>query len=245
MKKINVLTLFSIFLLITLPQSALAVGIQIYNVSSEQALINSWINNLGGTVNVVEDFEGIESNWYQTLGTNVGTFRLNDSTMPGTGTTSYKSQVDPTSSEAFFQVRGFDANGRFNTTPDDGKRYLDSADITSFTLDVVPDTFTNLFFFMTDPSDVKARTSTSSNDITASIDYRKSNGSLWFIGIDLGTDYISQITWDVTYNEAGYTNDGFGLDGFSTVAVPEPLTLFLIGSGLAGLGLYRRRSLKR
>ena len=245
MKKIYVLALASIFLFITLPHSALAVGIQIYNVSSEQALINNWMNNLGGNVNVVEDFEGIEAGWYQTLGTNVGTFRLNDNTMAGTGSTSYKSQVDSTSNEAYFQIRGFDDNGRFNTTPDDGTKYLDSADITSFTLDVVPGTYTNLFFFMTDPSDVRAKTSASSNEMTAAIDYKKSDGSLWFIGIDLGTDYISQITWDVTYNEAGYTNDGFGLDGFSTVAVPEPLTLLLIGTGLTGLGLYRRRLRKQ
>ena len=62
-------------------------------------------------------------------------------------------------------------------------------------------------------------------------------GSLWFLDPDVDLGLLSFIwgpEWDVK-----------GLDGqiiIPSSEVPEPATLFLLGSGLLGFGLTRRRA---
>lgn len=227
MKKI-LFGLSAILLIFPLSLSALTIDAFEVSVSDlsnfqTQTNIQNWIN--GGQLTLIEDFESSILGPHASLPTNVGTFTAGG--LAGTGTTS--------NGEVKFEIKSNTA-GRINTTPG-GAYYLDSADITQITLNLTP-SINKLFFFLSDPSDVGATTNVNGDGAVATIAPKKSDGSLWFVGIDAGSyDTISQITWSTTT-----TNDGFGLDDFTKVApVPEPGTLLFLASGLAGLALYRRR----
>lgn len=244
-----IITLTAVAVLLCAGQPARALQISIFNTQTQQTQIDSWIANLGGTQTVIEDFESLNTGWYESLATNVGVFETTANTLPGTGSSSYR-QKNPHAADKstpYFELRDYDANGRFNTTPAPGSHYLDSADITEIKLTLGVD-LTNLFFYLSDPSDVGAKTKTETVSGAfsefANIDYSSSNNKkIWFVGIS-ADDLIDSITWTTNgRNGTGYyTNDGFGLDDFTTVAaVPEPGTLLLVGGGLVGVCLIRRR----
>lgn len=238
----KVLVLFSAFF-IFLSGQALAVSVSIYSVSSEQAAINNWIASLG-TTTIIEDFEGITPGWYQNLSTDIGEFHITQDTLAGTGGTSYENKTG--NEGTYFEVRDYNADGRKNFT-NGGANYIDTADITELSLEVDGE-YTNLFFYMSDPSDVRAMTTTSTVTTVGpgagNINYKQSNGSLWFVGINTEVDdeYISTITWNASVNGQAFTDDGFGLDDFGTV--PEPSTALLLGAGLLPLVGFLRRKKK-
>ncbi len=240
--------LCSMVLLTFSPWEAKALTISLFDANTQQNEIGSWVNNLGGHTTVAEDFEGLTPGWSNNLSTGVGTFATTDNTLAGTGSTSYESKTG--NDGIFFELRDYDANGRANTTEGtSGSNYLDSADITELLLSVTQNTFNNLFFFVTDASDIRANTTITASGQGSAIGYRQNNGSNWFVGIDAGPEYISEIAWTTTHKKFGtaYTNDGFGVDDFTTVSsspIPEPATMLLFGTGLIGLGSRLRKKKK-
>lgn len=249
MKKVFI---FLAVLLFFSQSTAFSLTISLFNTATQQSEINAWKANLGGQEDLIENFEKVKTGWYNpSLTTSIGTFSVTEKSKAGTGTSSYNAK-NPDSELAYFEIRDYNANGRKNHT-DGGSNYLDSADITELKLTLLDGlNLTNMFFYLTDPSDVKAltRTKTASGSLSDEVDINynsQNNNTLWFVGI-VANEAIESVLWtayDSRNQDNFYTNDGFGLDDFSTMApVPEPSTILLLGSGLLGLGWYGRKRKK-
>lgn len=244
------LILFAVFLLLFTSGQAFGLSITVYNANTQQTQIDSWISLNGGAETVVEDFEGIDPGWYGEtsglmplpLSTGVGNFTFTNNTDPGIGGSSYGGTSD-TSTTAIHVIEDSGKPwGRYNTTPG-GDRWLDSADVTEILLTLTIDT-NALYFYMMDPSDVGAKTQAASGVESVIWNHSDSdtiNAGLFFVGIQSDTR-IESITWSTN----GHQNDGYGLDDFTTVSVPEPANMLLLGTGLICLaGMGRKKVFKR
>ena len=216
-------------LLLFICNSTSALTIDVYNATDSTA-IDNWINNLGGQVLSVENFDNSTVGWYDSLNTNIGEFKATGA--PGTGNSSYPGTPDT----AYFQINSGSKYGRT------GYPYLDSSDVTDIKLTLGKNqNLSNLFFYIQDPSDEGAETiinSWSGSESGSASFINKSDSSRFFVGINAGNDLIDAITWSTGNN----SKDGYGLDNFQTVAaVPVPAAVWLFGSGLLGLVGIRKK----
>ena len=208
------------------------------NLASAEAARTAWLGGAPGMI--LEDFEGFRAAFpggYTMLPAGIGTFYADPAgqgSAPGNKGTGANEFVILNSALTPFE-------GRFNTTPG-GSNWLDSNDITNLSLTVgVP--ASKVYFFMTDAEDVGAGAQLKISAASASGAILQqtvslgdlNNGAVHFVGIH-AEGLIQEIRW-----LNGQRNDGYGLDQFGAVVIPEPGTSALIGAGLAGLGLLLRR----
>lgn len=231
-------------LIVLIAGCAAAAPITVYisgphnNLASAEAARAAWLGPANWSI--FEDFEGFTAAFpagYTSLGTGIGTFYA-DPAGQGSGP-----RNAGTGANEFVIINSAltPFGGRFNSTPG-GANWLDSNDITNLYLSVGVPTQT-LFFFMTDAEDVGAASllritarDTQNNATSATVSaIMLGNGAIHFVGVQ-AEGLIEEIRW-----LNGQRNDGYGVDQFGAVVIPEPASFVLFGSALLAAGLYRRR----
>jgi len=139
--------------------SASALQIEVIDVTTDtnftNAAVEAWKAGFSGSSRILENFDDETTGWYHTYATKIdgtsetfGTFYAEGSA--GTGDAAANGD-DP-----LFQISSKkypDNYGRGDLTGDPTGNYLESGDITSLFLELEDNTYTNLFFYLMDPSD--------------------------------------------------------------------------------------------
>lgn len=128
--------------------------------------------------------------------------------------------------------------GRF-PTPDAGptnKNWLDSMDSQEMTFSLNPGN-NAVGFYITDPNDVGGRLTVGGVSFTFTDIFGSAlgNGNVFYVSL-----FDEAGLGDITFY-ANAKKDGYGIDNVTVGTVPEPGTLALLGLGLAGIGVMRRK----
>ncbi|MTI98589.1 MAG: PEP-CTERM sorting domain-containing protein [Marinobacter adhaerens] len=124
----------------------------------------------------------------------------------------------------------------------DNKNWLDSMDSQEMMFSIAG-MYKAVGFYMTDPNDVGGLmdivledNTTATYDMNNIFTGAESNGAAYYLG------FISDVSIKSLVFRSNDDNDGFGIDNVTVGKVPEPGTLALMGLGLVGVGLMRRRA---
>lgn len=118
----------------------------------------------------------------------------------------------------------------------DNNKWLDSFDSEEVTFSIAAG-FNAVGFFITDPNDVSGRMSVGGVDFSFADIFGSSgaDGDVFYV-----TLFDQSGLGDIVLY-ANSNNDGYGIDNVTIGKVPEPATVALLGLGLLGISLVRRR----
>ena len=225
-----------------------------YNVSGPNADASdeqAFFNKLRSGTETTETFEGfVNEEQKRSFGTSVGKFRLPDpenDDQTRFGQSCEKGSFVCGDGLGIVNVNEFDEGGYFDgrhplPEQEGNEQYLDSLDHEEVIFDV--DAGNNAVgFFLTDPNDANGLLDIALEDdggqqlnLNNLLDGWQADKGSFYFSVWADAD-IESITF-----MANNDSDGFGVDNVTTGRVPEPGTLALLGLGLVGLGVSRKRA---
>jgi hypothetical protein len=129
--------------------------------------------------------------------------------------------------------------GRVSTTPN---QWLDSNDADEVTWDILTGNYNAFGFYLSDANDQGAslilKFADGSVSESLSLTSPLGNGNIAYFSLFSDVAFTSA---SLVFDNGVGDNDGWGIDGITLAKVPEPGTLALLGLGLAGLSIARRR----